>query len=124
MKIKNIDHFVILSANLEATLKFYGEILDLEIVQNGAKMAVKFGDSKINIHQKLAEFLPVAKNQTYGSADFCLIAQGDIDEIAREITSRGAIIELGPVERTGALGKMKSVYLYDPDGNLVEISVY
>ena len=76
------------------------------------------------IHRKKAEFLPAAGNVTYGSQDICLIAEGNIEEIKQEILDKGYPVEIGPVKRTGALGAMNSIYLRDPDGNLIEIAVY
>ena len=124
MKIKNIDHFVIKTANLEKCVEFYTQILGLDCECAGGKNAVKFGDCKINIHTQTSDFTPVAKNPQIGSADFCLIAEGDIENIKAEIIANGGKIALGIVPRNGAKGAMQSIYLYDPDGNLVEIAVY
>jgi catechol 2,3-dioxygenase-like lactoylglutathione lyase family enzyme len=88
------------------------------------RIAVKFGDQKFNIHRGKAEFLPAARNVAYGSADLCLIAEGSIEQIHAELKAKGAPIELGVVRRTGARGPIDSIYLRDPDGNLIEISAY
>lgn len=124
MKIRRIDHLVITTADPEKCIRFYTEILDMELVEKDGRIALRFGDQKINIHRKKAEFLPAARNVVYGSQDLCLIAEGDIREIRREIENKGYPVELGIVQRTGALGSMDSIYLRDPDGNLVEVSVY
>ena len=124
MKIKNLDHLVITTNNLEKCLYFYVDVLGMELDNNNDRYAVKFGNQKINIHRKKAEFLPAARNVTFGSADICLIAEGDIDSIYTEIKEKGVQVELGIVERTGAMGKIKSIYLRDPDENLIEISTY
>lgn len=124
MKIKNLDHIVITTQDLEKCLHFYVDVLDMELDDNNDRYAVKFGSQKFNIHRKKAEFLPAAQNVTYGSQDLCLIAEGDINQIKEEIEKKGYPIELGVVKRTGACGPIDSVYLRDPDGNLVEISVY
>ena len=124
MKVERFDHIVVTTDNLEKCLYFYVDILEMELDHNNDRYAVKFGNQKINIHRKKAEFLPAAKNVTYGSQDICLIAGGDIEDIKAEIEEKGYPIELGIVDRTGACGPIRSIYLRDPDGNLVEISVY
>lgn len=124
MKIKNIDHIVVTTQNIEKCLYFYGEILGMEIDDANDRYAVKFGNQKINIHRGKAEFLPAAKNVTFGSVDICLIAEGNIQDIKAELDAKGVEIELGIVQRTGANGPIDSIYLRDPDENLVEISVY
>lgn len=124
MKIKNFDHIVITTLNLEECLNFYVNILGMELDDANNRYAVKFGNQKINIHRGKAEFLPAAGNVTVGSADICLIAEGNINSIYEELVSKNVEIELGIVPRTGAVGKIDSIYLRDPDKNLVEISVY
>jgi catechol 2,3-dioxygenase-like lactoylglutathione lyase family enzyme len=124
MKIDHLDHLVITTADLEKCLHFYVEILGMELDSSSGRYAVKFGNQKINIHRKKAEFLPAARNVTYGSQDICLIAEGDIGDIKAELEDKGSPIELGIVPRTGACGPIDSIYLRDADENLVEISVY
>lgn len=124
MRIKQLDHMVITTADLEKCLDFYGNILGMEIDDSNERYAVKFGNQKINIHRKKAEFLPAAANVTYGSQDICLIAEGKIEEIREELEEKGYPIELGIVRRTGACGPIESIYLRDPDKNLIEISTY
>ena len=124
MKIKNLDHLVITTNDLEKCLYFYVDILGMELDNRNDRYAVKFGNQKINIHRKKAEFLPAAKNVTFGSADICLIAEGKIEDIYEELKEKSVHIELGIVPRTGAMGKIQSIYLRDPDENLVEISTY
>lgn len=124
MKLKNIDHMVITTKDIEKCLHFYIDILGMKHNTNGSRHSLEFGNQKINIHTYVGEFKPYAKGATTGSQDFCLIAEGNIVEIKNELESKGCNIIEGIVERNGALGLMDSVYLYDPDGNLVEISVY
>ena len=124
MRIDHLDHLVITTQDLDRCLHFYVDILGMELDDSNNRYAVKFGNQKFNIHRKKAEFLPAARNVTYGSQDICLIAQGDIREIKAEIENKGWPIELGIVQRTGACGLMDSIYLRDPDENLIEISVY
>jgi len=88
------------------------------------RRALSFGSSKINLHERGREFDPKAAAPTPGSADVCLIAAEPIDVIVAELTAHGVAIEAGPVERTGARGPIISVYVRDPDGNLIELSNY
>lgn len=124
MKIDHLDHLVVTTQDLDKCLHFYVDILGMELDNRNDRYAVKFGNQKINIHRKKAEFLPAAQNVTYGSQDICLIADGNIEDIKAEIEEKGYPIELGIVQRTGAMGPIDSIYLRDADGNLVEISVY
>jgi catechol 2,3-dioxygenase-like lactoylglutathione lyase family enzyme len=122
MRIDRLDHLVLTVADLDATIAFYAGTLGMEPQTFGdGRRALAFGRQKLNLHQAGAEFEPKAQAPTPGSADLCFIADGPIEPIAEEL---GELVELGPVERTGALGTMDSVYLRDPDGNLVEISAY
>lgn len=124
MNIKRLDHLVLTTTDLDACLNFYSGLLGMEKDETGGRWAVRFGEQKFNIHTKPAEFHPAARVPTPGSVDLCLIAEGSMEEIQRELLEKGAVIEEGIVPRTGALGPIDSVYLRDPDGNLVEISVY
>lgn len=124
MKIKNLDHLVITTRNLDSCLHFYVDVLGMECDRGNGRYSVRFGNQKFNIHTKKAEFLPAAAYPTSGSLDLCLVADVDIDSVKREIEGKGYPVEEGPVVRHGALGEMKSVYLRDPDGNLIELSSY
>jgi catechol 2,3-dioxygenase-like lactoylglutathione lyase family enzyme len=125
MKIDHIDHIVLTVANMAATIEFYTEILGMELVVFGDnRKALSFGRQKINLHPKGREFDPKASAPTCGSADICLISTTDIEEVQAELISKGVKIIEGIVERTGATGKIRSVYFRDPDGNLIEISNY
>lgn len=122
--IKSIDHMVITTADLGKCLHFYEELLGMEHKVEGGQHALHFGDQKINLHTRPHEFSPSATNVTHGSQDFCLISDGNIHGIMKKLTDAGVTIIEGVVERYGARGLMDSIYMYDPDGNLVEISVY
>ncbi len=123
--IDGIDHFVITVADLEATLAFYERALGLSIVRSpGLPVALMLGLQKINVHQAGQTFEPKAMRPTAGAADFCLVTGRTLDEVAARLRDHGVDIELGPVERTGARGKMTSIYFRDPDGNLIEVSRY
>lgn len=124
MEIKGIDHLVITASDPEASVKFYTEILGMQL-EKGNHLALKFGSQKINLHRKKAEFLPAAANPVYGSADLCLLVEGEIVAVYEELQEKLVRVEPGGiVERTGARGKMRSIYLRDPDGNLIELSSY
>ena len=124
MKLLNIDHWVLICQNLEQTLDFYCHILGLRHECKNGHHSVHLGNQKINIHTQKGEFSPYAHNPQFGCEDFCLIADGNIVDIKNELINKGIALETDIVERNGALGKMDSIYLRDPDGNLVEIAVY
>jgi catechol 2,3-dioxygenase-like lactoylglutathione lyase family enzyme len=125
VRISHIDHVVLTVNDIETACAFYHRALGMEVVTFGeGRKALKFGNQKINLHQKGAEFEPKAKNPLPGSADICLISNTSIDLVIKDLTEKGIGIESGPIERTGANGKINSIYLRDPDGNLIEISNY
>jgi len=125
MDIKNLDHLVLTVTNLESTCKFYSLALGMEIIEFGEnRKALKFGNQKINLHQHGSEFEPKAFKPMPGTADLCFITDFPIREVMRELKEKCIEIEEGPVERTGANGKIISVYLRDPDMNLIEVSNY
>lgn len=124
--VDRVDHFVLTVRDLEATVAFYSGVLGMTLQTFGkeGRKALAFGRQKINLHIAGHEFEPKARAALPGTADFCLIVQGPIDAVAAALTQAGVAIELGPTDKTGALGPMRSVYCRDPDGNLVELSVY
>jgi catechol 2,3-dioxygenase-like lactoylglutathione lyase family enzyme len=124
MKINRIDHFVITTRSLVDCLHFYVDILGMEHVERGGHHSLQFGSQKINIHTVKGEFQPAALDPEYGSQDFCLIVDGDLDAVKIEIEDKRWPVLDGIVQRNGALGPMRSIYLRDPDGNLVELSSY
>lgn len=125
MEIKNIDHLVLTVADIEKTVAFYTQVLGFEVVTFGNnRKALTFGNQKINLHQKGKEFEPKAEHPTTGSADLCFISSTDVYEIVEELKQKNVEIIEGIVDRTGALGKIKSVYFRDPDLNLIEVSNY
>lgn len=125
MEIKNIDHIVLTVTDIEKTVKFYTKILGFQVITFGDnRKALTFGNQKINLHQKGHEFEPKAKHPTTGSADLCFISTTDIREVVEELRHKNIEIIEGIVDRTGALGKIRSVYFRDPDQNLIEVSNY
>ena len=125
MRIDRIDHFVLTVASIQATCDFYSRVLGMSVVTFGqGRKALVFGRQKINLHEVGKEFEPKAKAPVAGSADFCLITETPIEEVVRQLQSCGVPVAEGPVSRTGATGAIRSVYLRDPDQNLVELSNY
>ncbi|UCH74415.1 MAG: VOC family protein [Rhodospirillales bacterium] len=126
MKIDRIDHLVLTVADIGSTCDFYVGVLGMERVTFGAerRVALAFGRQKINLHRAGAEFEPRARQPTPGSGDFCFITELSMDKITSRLKRLGIEIIEGPVPRTGAKGPMTSIYIRDPDGNLVEIARY
>ncbi|MEM6521294.1 MAG: VOC family protein [Cyanobacteria bacterium P01_D01_bin.71] len=123
MSCYQLDHFVLTVSDLAATRQFYGEVLQVPIITfEGDRQALQIGHQKINLHVAAAPIAPCARYPTPGSADFCLITQTPLAAMITRLQTRGIEIEQGPVERTGAQGPLWSIYLRDPDGNLVEIA--
>lgn len=125
MRIERVDHFVLTVKDIDKTVSFYTDVLGMKVTTFGQnRKALSFGNQKINLHEVGKEFEPKAKLPTSGSADFCLITLAPMSEVIRHMDALKVTIEQGPVKRTGALGEIESIYLRDPDGNLVEISNY
>lgn len=123
--INKLDHFVLTVKDIDRTVDFYTGVLGMKKeVFKGSRIALKFGDSKINLHQLGVEFEPKAFNVKEGSADLCFIIDTPVSEAKVYIESLGIEIEEGIVERTGANGSIVSIYLRDPDKNLIELSNY
>lgn len=124
MSLAGIDHFVLTVRDIDATCRFYEAIGMVRERFGDGRTALKFGDQKINVHEAGVESgLIVADNPTVGAGDFCLLAD-DLDAMIDRIAASGLALIEGPVPRTGATGPIRSVYLKDPDGNLVEIAEY
>jgi catechol 2,3-dioxygenase-like lactoylglutathione lyase family enzyme len=122
VRIASIDHFVLTVADPEATVAFYERLgMRREDFEDG-RIALRFGEQKINLHQAGRTLQPHARRPTPGSADVCLLVEGTLDAVERELEMAGVVFELGPVQRTGATSPIRSLYLRDPDGNLVELS--
>ncbi len=125
LKIEHLDHLVLTVCDLAATCDFYTRACGMEVVTFGAnRKALAFGQQKINLHEAGKEIDPKATYPTPGSADLCLITATPLDEVAAHLAACNVVIIEGPVLRTGALGPIESVYVRDPDGNLVEIANY
>lgn len=126
MKINSIDHLVLTVKSIEDSLAFYHGVLGMEKItfKKGdiERYAVKFGHSKINFHEVGKEFEPKAAVPQPGSEDLCLITTTPINDVISEINSKGYDIIEGPEEKSGADSTLISIYLRDPDNNLIEIS--
>lgn len=125
LEISHLDHLVLTVKDIEITVDFYQRVLGMKPIQFGeGRVALSFGNHKINLHQLGNEFEPKAKHVQAGSADLCFITNTPMIEVIEHIKANEIEIEEGPVPRTGATGKIVSVYVRDPDGNLIEVSNY
>ena len=126
--IDRIDHIVLTTRDKDAGVRFYTEVLGMELVRfrtpSEERLALSFGAQKINLHEWGREFTPRAHVTVPGSLDLCFIASVSVEEVMRKLQAHGIPILEGPVAKTGARGRIRSVYVRDPDLNLVEISVY
>ena len=122
-----LDHLVLTVADIDASIAFYEKGLGMSAERFSAtdgtmRTALDFGRQKINLHQAGAEFAPHADKPTRGSADLCFLSAEPLADWQTHLENLGIAIEEGPVRRTGATGPILSLYLRDPDGNLIEIS--
>jgi catechol 2,3-dioxygenase-like lactoylglutathione lyase family enzyme len=125
VRIDRIDHIVLFVADVERTIEVYTSVLGMEAVTFGeGRRALRFGQSKINLHQVGREPEPRPGSPTPGAGDFCLITETPVEELVAHLEACGVPIDEGPSPRTGATGTILSVYFHDPDGNLVEVSNY
>jgi len=126
--IDRVDHIVLTTRDLDACVRFYTEVLGMELVRfrtpNEERLALSFGRQKINLHVWGKEFVPRAHVAVPGSLDLCFIASTALENVMEKLKTKGVSIIEGPVDKTGAAGPIRSVYVRDPDLNLVEISVY
>ena len=121
--LASLDHLVLTVADVQKTIDFYCGVLGCEEVTFGDnRKAIRFGDQKINPHVKGKEIQPHARHPTPGSADLCFLSTVPVAALAGHFKAHGIAVELGPVERTGATGNLLSIYVRDPDGNLIEIA--
>lgn len=126
-KLTSLDHLVLTVASIYQSATFFEVVLGMTVVKFAApddttRTAVTFGNQKINLHQRGAEFDPKAADPRPGTADLCFLSDTDIDDWMTHLAAHDINIEDGPVARTGATGPISSIYIRDPDGNLIEIA--
>ncbi len=125
IKISHLDHLVLTVKDIDKTVEFYTKVLGMEKeIFKGTRVALKFANQKINLHKIGNEFEPNAFNAKDGSADLCFIIDMPLLVAKKYIESLNIVIEEGIVSRTGANGEIDSIYLRDPDLNLIELSNY
>lgn len=125
--IDHIDHIVLTTRDLAGCLRFYCEVLGMRAERfqtpSETRLALKFGNQKINLHEWGKEFTPRAHVAAPGTIDLCFIASTTLEEVIAKLKAAGIPILEGPVMKNGATSRIRSVYVRDPDLNLVEISV-
>ena len=123
MQIDRLDHLVLTVVDIERTVDFYTRVLGMQVVTFGeGRKALTFGNQKMNLHQAGREFEPKAERPTTGSADLCFIVATPLEDVIEHLNEQDVAILEGPVKRTGAAGPIRSVYVRDPDFNLIELS--
>lgn len=126
-RVRAIDHLVLTVSNIPETVRFYTQVLGMrgqqfDAADGSRRWALKFGQSKINLHQKGREFSPKAAAPTAGSADLCFLSDASLDDWLTHLAIHQVDILEGPVARSGAMGPIMSIYIRDPDKNLIEVS--
>jgi len=124
--IHHIDHIVLTTRDIAGCIRFYAEVLGMTLesfkTPTETRQALRFGNQKINLHEWGKEFTPRAHVAAPGTLDLCFIASVPLDEVIARLKSSNVPILEGPVMKTGATGRISSVYVRDPDLNLIEIS--
>ena len=125
IKITALDHLVLTVQDVDKSIEFYTRVLGMEAITFGeGRRALRFGQQKINLHQAGEEIAPHARVPSSGSADVCLLTSTPLTDVLAHLAHCGIAAESDAVPRTGAVGAIESVYLRDPDGNLIEVSRY
>jgi len=123
--VTTLDHFVIAVSDWERSNAFYADVIGAEVVSRGAGFAYRLGDQQLNVHGPGLDPHPVAEDRVRpGNSDVCFRWDGPIESAVEHLRAHDIEIELGPVERHGALGPATSVYFRDPDGSLMEFISY
>lgn len=124
IQVRALDHLVLTVADVSRTCEFYRTVLGMEVVTFGAgRTALRYGQQKINLHAAVRPFAPHARVPQAGSADLCFLIAPPLEAAVAHLQALAIAIEQGPVARTGATGPLVSIYIRDPDGNLLELSV-
>lgn len=129
MKVTGLDHLVLTVSDIAVTVAFYRDVLGMEpqefdAADGSTRTALAFGIQKINLHKADTPFAPHAHEPTPGSADLCLLVDSPLDEWIAHLKAHNIDVIEGPVARSGTRGKITSIYLRDPDLNLIEVSIY
>ncbi|WP_187429356.1 Virulence protein [Roseobacter fucihabitans] len=127
-RVRMLDHFVLTVKSIPETVRFYTQVLGMRGEQFQAadgtrRWALLFGQTKINLHQQGREFKPNAGHAQPGTADVCFLTDAPVEAWISHLTTHQIDIEDGPIDRLGAIGPIVSLYLRDPDDNLIEVSV-
>ncbi len=123
--ITHLDHLVLTVSSIDITCEFYTTVLGMAVVAFGDdRKALQFGSQKINLHQLGSELTPNATHAIPGSADLCFITTTPLPMVIDHLNHQDVTILEGPVQRTGAMGAIVSIYIHDPDQNLIEIANY
>ena len=123
MRLSAIDHVVLTVRDIDRTIAFYERALGMRAVTFGeGRRALALGEQKLNLHQAGREFEPKARLPTPGSADICFRTDMPLDDVVAHLRREGIAIEAGPVAKVGARAPLRSVYVRDPDGNLIEVA--
>jgi len=123
MHIDRVDHLVLTVRDIATTCDFYTRVLGMVVVTfDNNRKALQFGSQRINLHQVGKEFEPKALKPTTGSGDICFITSVPLDQVIAHVQAQQVEVIVGPVPRVGAAGQLTSIYLRDPDGNLIEIA--
>lgn len=125
--VTSLDHLVLTVSDIARTVAFYEDALGMRAerftpADGSTRVALLFGTQKINLHETGKEFDPKAAQVQPGSADLCFLSDGSLEGWVSHLAAMGVPLEDGPVQRTGATGPILSIYIRDPDGNLIEIS--
>ena len=121
--IDGLDHLVLTVRDVDATIAFYAGALGMrEATLDDGRRALHFGSQQLHLQQAGAEAPQGAGAATPGSADLCLVTSTPVEGVLRVLGDHGVPVEHGPLERVGASGQLLSVYVRDPDGNLVELA--
>jgi catechol 2,3-dioxygenase-like lactoylglutathione lyase family enzyme len=125
--VQSLDHMVLTVTDMDATLAFYCNVLGMgqdvfHAADGSTRTALTFGEQKINLHAAARPFAPHAAHATSGSADICFLSDTTLTDWQAHLKILGIPVEAGPIARTGAKGPIISLYIRDPDGNLIEVS--
>lgn len=121
--VSHLDHLVLTIADIPRTVRFYSEVLGMNVVPLGeGREALSFGNQMIKLHEVGRELEPHAARATPGSSDLCFLSEEPVEGLFQQLATHGIDVVEGPVVRAGAGGPILSVYFRDPDGNLIEVS--